>query len=176
MSLLLLFDFLGKEPEIKLNGHKRYRTAVGGTLSFYVFWELLHFRIFFLHIYSRTKIQINTKDSFYLNLETNLSDISFAYRLTDDNSLELPEADKYFRLKLKWWILDSDGNWTSLVVPSHRCSKDDFKSNEQNIISKISGLDTYDCFNKTVLNELGMINGTFGDTFAENVPIIYIKT
>jgi hypothetical protein len=169
------FDSVGKKPELKLNSKTRHATIFGGILTILSSVAVTVIGCYFFSILiRRQKMQVNVKDDYRAAPETNLTQVSFAYRLVDAFYIELPEAKSYFNMSMIWYTRDSDGLWTSKEISAYPCSLNDFEEDERDFLSLID-LKTYLCLNKTQISQEGLVNGTYGDSVAYNVPILFVQ-
>lgn len=105
-KLMLDLDIFSSDVQLRVqNGNTKYKTKMGGFLSFLTFLLILASLGYFLnHFFERKEAIIiyNSKTTNQVNV-TNFNEYPFLARFSDTNSLTKDDADKIYVFILQYW-------------------------------------------------------------------------
>lgn len=171
MELLKSLDFLSTEAKLTFNkrGEIRHKTIIGAIFSILSVSVTLGLGIYFFYEFiskNNKSLITSSTSSNTLNL-TDSHNIPFLFRLTDPKNKPYPQAERLYKIALKFWhSSDQDTNQnteqTTDDISIETCNINKHFGKYKNLFLNISDLDTFFCAVPRNYNQT--IYGLYGDT------------
>ena len=171
MKYIKKLDFLSCSAKFTFNesGETKYKTIIGGIISFLSIFGSCGLCIYFLlKFFDRNEASVvhSTQTDIYIN-NTNSHKMPILLRLSDTNSKTFDNPEKIYNITLKVWHGGSNDSTTLLQtyedVEMEKCDiNKHFNSEFKKIINDIDNINTYFCpiqrnYNQTLYGIYGSI-------------------
>ena len=171
MKFLQSLDFLSTEAKLTFNskGEIRNKTVSGGIISTLCVLISLGFIAYYFYEYinkNNKSLITSTSTSNNLNL-TDSHKIPFLLRLTDPKNRPYTNADRLYKVALKYWHSGDEDNHGNTYqetqdIPIEKCNINKHFGQYKDLFINITDLDTFYCPIIRPSNET--IYGMYGDT------------
>lgn len=142
MDFIIFLDFLGKRPNILVNGSLTNKTLLGGILSILVTLTLVAGTSYFvLLLFSRDSYNVVLNDEYNLDSFKSWKNEEFSITLMDRVLDEIPNADRIFGIKGTWWI--NKEHFSPEGIASYKMESYDVKMEKCNLTEHFDDRDMW---------------------------------
>jgi hypothetical protein len=142
MDYIICLDFLGKKPNILINGSLTNKTLLGGILSILVTLTLAAGTSYFVQLlFSRDSYNVVLNDEYNLDSFKSWKNEEFSVTLMDRVLDEIPNADRIFGITGTWWV--NREHYSPVGSVSYKLEMYDVKMEKCNLTKHFNDIDLW---------------------------------